>query len=43
MTKSGFTFRTGNQSESVCMIELHGRAERELEIAMIQSELTQAI
>lgn len=41
MTKSGFTSRTGNQFESVCMIELPGMpgiADRKLEIAMINCE-----
>lgn len=38
MTKSGFTFRTGNQFESVCMIEMTGRADSKLGIAMINCE-----
>lgn len=47
MTKSGFTSRTGNQFESVCMIELPGMpggiADRKLEIAMINYEQDSAI
>lgn len=43
MTKSGFTSRTGNQFASVCVIELTDRADRKLEIAIINCEKNPAI